>query len=159
MNNNSIDTWKIWYHSSKNSSWNNQSYKNIFEINNLYDLKFFIDSINLSHIKTGMFFIMKSGIFPTWEDKQNRDGCCISYKIYDDIVKSKIDFIILELLINDLKIKNNTINGLSIVPKKNYCIVKLWLKKNIRKNEYQNVNIDDISFNVKNAIFKKHVIR
>ena len=55
--------WKLWYHSSKNTSWNNQSYKNIYNIDNLYDIKFILESISLNHIKTGMFFIMKSHIF------------------------------------------------------------------------------------------------
>ena len=82
MNYNLNDTWDVWYHSIKNSSWNNQSYKNLINITNLYDLKFFNDSINLAYLKTGMFFIMKKNIFPTWEHPDNRNGCCISYKIY-----------------------------------------------------------------------------
>ena len=149
--------WKLWYHSSKNTSWNNQSYKNIYNIDCLYDVKFLIDSINLNHIKTGMFFIMKAHIFPNWEDKENKHGCCISYKIYDNIVKEKWNYIILEVLLNNIEIKNNHINGISIVPKKNYCIIKIWLKNNIRKNDIKCINIQDSSFDNKNALVKKNL--
>ena len=151
------DTWKIWYHSSKNSSWNNQSYKNIFDITNLYDLKYFIDVVNINHIKTGMFFIMRDNIFPTWEDKENRYGCCISYKIYDNIIKNKLKFIMSEILLENLKFKKNKINGISIVPKKNYCIIKLWLKNNIRRDEIKYVKINDESFSNKYALVKKNI--
>lgn len=157
MTDNIQDIWNVWYHSSKNSSWSNQSYKNIFEICNLYDLKYFVDVINLNHIKTGMFFIMRKNIFPTWEDKENRRGCCISYKVYDNIVKNKLVFIILEILLDKLNIDNNRINGISIAPKKNYCIIKLWLKKNIRKEYIKNIKINDTSFSNKYALVKKNI--
>lgn len=155
--NNLKNTWKIWYHSSKNSSWSNSSYKNIYEINNIFDLKFFIESLHIEHIKTGMFFVMKNNIFPTWEDKNNKFGCCISYKIYDNVVKEKWIFIVTELLHNNLVIKFNDINGLSIVPKKNYCIIKLWLKKNLTKNNLRYIEINDELFNKKNALVKKNL--
>lgn len=157
MKNELDDTWNIWYHSSKNSSWNNQSYKKILSMENLYDLKFFNDSININHLKTGMFFIMKNNIFPTWEDRENKNGCCISYKIYDNIVRDKFLYLSKIIMSEKFSVKNNTINGISIVPKKNYCIIKIWLKYNIRKNFKNMIKIPDKDFDNTTALIKKNI--
>ena len=56
-----------------------------------------------------------------------------------------------------LKIRNNNVNGLSIVPKKNYCIIKLWLKRNLGRDGIKNININDTSFDKRVALIKKNM--
>ena len=74
---------------------------------------------------------MKNNIKPIWEDYENSKGGCLSYKINTDYVyevwKKLNYYLIGETLINDKEIIYN-INGISISPKKNFCIIKLWIK-------------------------------
>ena len=122
MNNYQLNTnWCLWYHNINDTNWKNNSYKNIYDIRNAYDIKFLNDTIHEIHLQNSMFFIMREDIFPTWEDPENRQGCCISFKIPNNILKEQFDFILNSILSEDiLKDKENTdyLNGFSIIPKK-----------------------------------------
>lgn len=74
-------SWILWNHKLNDNNWKNNSYKNIFEINNLYDYKFLENIMTLQNLQNTMFFLMRKNIFPTWEDPDNRDGCCASFKV------------------------------------------------------------------------------
>ena len=45
--------WILWYHSINDTKWNKSSYKNLFEINNLYELKCINDTISKLHLQNG----------------------------------------------------------------------------------------------------------
>ena len=105
-----------------------------------------------------MFFIMREDIFPTWEDPENRQGCCISFKIPNNILKEQFDFILNSILSEDiLKDKENTdyLNGFSIIPKKEFNIIKLWLR-NHDENYIDHLNIYEPCFVKDKALIKKH---
>jgi hypothetical protein len=75
---------------------------------------------------------MKDAILPLWETEDNIDGGCFSYKISNNnivaIFKILLYKIVGNTLIDDENISTN-INGISISPKKNFCIIKIWMKK------------------------------
>jgi hypothetical protein len=132
MNNYQLNTnWCLWYHSINDSSWKNNSYKNLYTISNLYDVKSINDIIQKIHLQNGMFFIMREDIFPTWEDPDNREGCCISFKIPGHVLVQQWNSLLNRVLTEDIlkdKDRSNDINGISIAPKKEFNIVKLWLR-------------------------------
>ena len=79
--------WILWNHGLNDKSWSNDSYKNIFEFDNLNDIKIYNDNLDLLQLQNSMYFLMREDIFPTWEDSNNKNGCCASYKISsNDIV-------------------------------------------------------------------------
>ena len=81
--------WILWNHGLNDKSWSNNSYKNIFVYQNLYDLKIYFDNLDLLQLQNSMYFIMRDGIFPTWEDKNNKNGCCASFKVLsNDILET-----------------------------------------------------------------------
>ena len=152
------DNWKLWFHSIDDNNWNNESYKLLYEINNLYDIKFLKDNILQNYLQNAMFFIMKENIFPTWEDPDNREGSCISFKIPASKLYSEWNNFMEKVLTYDIlkdEVKKEEINGISISPKKEFNIIKLWLK-----NDGQNYTdyIKEYPFYItKNkAIIKKH---
>ncbi len=128
------DKWKVWYHSINDNRWTNISYTNVFNITNLYDFKSFKSVINDKILHKCMFFIMKNNIFPTWEDENNKDGCCVSYKISNKTLYRDFYNILLHVLNGNI-MKNhndkNIVNGISISPKKEFNIIKIWFKKYI----------------------------
>ncbi len=159
MNNYQINTnWCLWYHSINDNNWKNNSYTNLYDIKDLYDLKFLNDNIQKIHLQNGMFFIMKENIFPTWEDPDNREGCCISFKIPNYVLKEQWELISNCVVINDiLKDKNNDdyLNGISISPKKEFNIIKLWLR-NHDENYINKLKQYEPFFIKEKSLIKKH---
>ena len=119
--------WVLWYHSLKNKSWHNKSYIKVIEIKSLLDYKLLEEIMRINHLQNGMFFLMKNDIFPTWEDPKNRMGGCISFK-YDNNILNEWLKILLLCITENLSECNKEINGLSISPKKEFNILKVWIK-------------------------------
>ena len=78
-----------------------------------------------------MLFVMRKGITPMWEDEANRDSGCFSFKVANkfvyDVWKTLFYSLCGETLIKDVSQTKN-INGITISPKKNFCIIKVWLR-------------------------------
>jgi hypothetical protein len=124
-------SWILWYHSIKDATWTKSSYKKCFTFSNIYDYSLFVDSIEQNHLQNGMFFLMRDGIFPTWEDPDNSEGCCISFKIPGQTIKEEFCKVLLYLLTEDILHNPDTseeINGFSIAPKKEFNILKIWMR-------------------------------
>jgi hypothetical protein len=65
-------TWVLWFHKVNDSNWSIDSYSKVFEINTYKDLLFILKE--LDNISSGMFFLMKKGIVPIFEDENNVNG-------------------------------------------------------------------------------------
>ena len=159
MNHYQLNTnWCLWYHSINDTNWKNNSYKNLYTIQNLYDIKSLQDTIQKIHLQNSMFFIMRENIFPTWEDPDNREGCCISFKIPSNNLKEQWDLIVSSVVTEDiLKDTNNFeyLNGISISPKKEFNIIKLWLR-NMDENYNESLKEYEPYFTKEKALIKKH---
>ena len=150
--------WCLWYHSIDDDNWDCDSYKLLLTINNLYDLKIMIDYIKNEYFHNSMLFFMKKDIFPNWEDDQNRNGSCISLKIPKKDILFEWNQIILLIITNSLFLldsKNKSINGISITPKKEFNIFKLWFKTDT-KNLKSIINKQPYLIN-KNYMYKKNM--
>ena len=88
-------------------------------------------------------------------DNNNKDGGSFSYKISNHLLEDVWKKLVYALLGNTLTDDENilkNINGISISPKKNYCIIKLWLAnienfKNTSLHEFINNSIKTYEFN------------
>ena len=151
-------SWILWNHGIHDKSWTNDSYKNIYTINNLYDFKSYQNIVKIEHLQNSMFFLMRKDIFPTWEDPDNRDGCCASFKIPLKDIKDNWLILIQNIISENInsKIDNNLdINGISISPKKEFNIVKIWFRNNIRDIS-ENINFSNKYILSKNCQIKKN---
>ena len=112
------------------------------------------------HLQNGMFFLMREGIFPTWEDPDNRNGACLSFKISGSQLVANWTFIVERVLTEDIlkdKDKYEKINGISIAPKKEFNICKLWLRDDTP--DYKEYLTEySPQFDYSRALFKKHDI-
>ena len=148
--------WVLWFHSLNNPNWDNKSYIKVIEIKTLLDYKLLEDVLRINHLQNGMFFLMKNDIFPTWEDPKNRLGGCISFKYDNNILKEWLKTLLL-CVTNNLFKKNNIdeINGLSIAPKKEFNIVKIWIKDDT-KDHKKLVREYEPFIKLDKCIYKKH---
>jgi hypothetical protein len=128
--------WVVWYHNPSDKSWTIDSYKDILEIGSLEDFLVLQNSWEqcLPLVSEGMFFVMrklKSGkaIYPQWEDINNKNGGYWSFKIpkeqAQDVWFKLCSFTLGECICNS-PMESLQVNGISISPKKNFCIIKIW---------------------------------
>ena len=151
-------SWILWNHKLNDNNWKNNSYKNIFEINNLYDYKFLENIMTLQNLQNTMFFLMRKDIFPTWEDPDNRDGCCASFKVPLKDIRNIWIQLVIDIISENIHIDKNKydiINGISIAPKKEFNIIKIWFKTDIQ-NINKSIRLYDHYINVENCRLKKH---
>ncbi len=149
--------WKLWFHSINDNNWNKSSYKQLYSLKDLYDTNLMMSIFKQNHYQNGMFFLMKNDVFPNWEDPSNRMGGCLSFKISSKNVISEWSELFLKCNLECiLKDDNDKINGLSISPKKEFNILKIWFSENI---DYKNLFIEkeNSELTLSNSLYKKHI--
>ena len=150
--------WILWYHSIKDSSWKKSSYTKFFTFSNLIDYSIFEETVQTNHLQNGMFFLMREDIFPTWEDPDNREGCCVSFKISGSILRDQWNSIVNRIVTEDILIdkeRTDFMNGISIAPKKEFNIIKLWLREH--NQHYTDILKEyEPHFTIDKALIKKH---
>jgi len=121
--------WKLWYHSPENKKWDIESYILIKEINDVTEFWNIYTNLIPSQVQYGMFFLMRDDILPIWEDVRNINGGCWSFKVSKkDTYNAWIELCMAavgEKITPDIN-KTFTINGVTISPKKNFSIIKIW---------------------------------
>tara|TARA_B100001094_G_scaffold332511_1_gene404938 strand:+ start:578 stop:1054 length:477 start_codon:yes stop_codon:yes gene_type:complete len=151
-------SWKLWYHSITDNNWTKKSYNKLFDIRDLCDYKLISDTFKQNHYQNGMFFLMRNDIFPNWEDPLNRLGGCLSFKVPSNrIIENWNQLVLRCITANLLNQENDVINGISISPKKEFNIIKIWF--NIDPFNYKdNFNSFGEYIKLENSIYKKHDI-
>ena len=153
-------TWTIYAHLPHDTDWSLKSYKTIFSTNKLEEFITMTESLPDKLISNCMLFIMKDDIKPIWEDVHNKNGGCFSYKVSNKAVPSVWRTFSYKLIGNTLFKSNktrNNVNGITISPKKNFCIIKLWF------SDCSNQDPECIDYfkdvDPKGCLFKKHFVR
>ena len=152
------DKWNYYYHLPGDNNWSLSSYKFIMEnIDSAEAVKSLNSQIKNGIIKNTMLFVMRSHITPLWEDPNNRKGGCFSFKVLNrqvsDIWKNLLCALCGESICVD-KSKSKHINGITISPKKNFCIVKVWMDCCDIQDPDTIIDIPNLSKS--GCIFKKH---
>jgi translation initiation factor 4E len=151
--------WCLWAHLPHDTDWGINSYKNIYTFHCVEETIAVIETLPDILVKNCMIFLMREGIKPTWEDPQNRNGGCFSYKVSNKHVYNvwkELSYVLVggSLSSNPSFVANVT--GITISPKKNFCIIKIWMSS----CEYQNPKIittDIVNLSSHGSLFKKHV--
>lgn len=153
-----LGKWDLYYHLPQDKNWDLSSYKVVMrDIDTVEKVFALTENIPENIVKYSMLFIMKKGVTPMWEDPKNRNGGCFSFKVINKIVydvwKKMFYATCGETLFIDPK-NNKLLNGITISPKKNFCIIKIWLEN----CSIQDINtIIDIEYLSKQGcLFKKH---
>lgn len=132
------DIWSLYFHDPQDNNWNYDSYIKLCDISTVEE---FVEVNNLTKNKVyaGMFFLMREYVFPCWDDENNIKGGCLSLKVPNEEIAevwtALAHRVLGENVLKDGQQENwNHVNGISISPKKYYCIIKIWMK---------DVNIND----------------
>lgn len=125
------DKWVLYHHLPSDKNWTLSGYtvldKDISSVEHIIALR---DALPEKMIKYSMLFLMRDGITPLWEDPRNCTGGCFSYKVFnkhvEQVWKDMMCMVCGETMLTNPQ-DNNCVNGITISPKKNFCIIKIWI--------------------------------
>ena len=151
------DSWTLWAHLPHDTNWDVNSYSKISTVTTLEEIIALTEKLPSKLIENCMLFLMKTGINPTWEDKRNSKGGCFSFKVVNKHVVNVWNTL-LQIITGETISSNNDfikkVNGITISPKKAFCILKIWMSD----VEYQNpkliIPIEGLAMH--GCLFKKH---
>ena len=150
--------WNLWAHLPHDTDWTVNSYKSIYKFNTVEDVIAITETLPEILVKNCMLFVMKEGITPVWEDSKNREGGCFSYKVSNknvyDVWKDLTYILVGESISSNSSFVNN-VTGITISPKKNFCIIKIWMTNCIYQNPTM-VSGEIIGISPQGCLFKKH---
>jgi len=118
--------YTLWCHDIYNKDWSIKSYQKLFVMKTVSDFWSVFNNFNKLGMKYMHFFLMKNNIMPTWESVDNRYGGVCSFK--SDIDKAIVVFedLNVRMMCSTLNADKEDINGISISPKNNWAMIKVW---------------------------------
>ena len=149
--------WTLWAHLPHNTDWSIKSYIKISTLSTVEESIAIIETLPNILIENCMLFLMKDGIKPIWEDPNNRNGGCFSYKIISkNVCKTwkELSYVTIGETISKLIPFVNKVNGITISPKKNFSIIKIWMSDCTNQNPSAVLELKGLSS--QGCLFKKH---
>jgi hypothetical protein len=152
------DKWTLWAHLPHNTDWSMQSYIPISTFQTVEETVAVTETLPAILVENCMLFMMRKGIKPAWEDPKNRNGGCFSYKVSNKNVYKvwkELTYVVVGGTISKQMGFVNCVTGITISPKKNFCIIKIWM------TDCNNQNPAIVTTDVKGlmpqgCLFKKH---
>ena len=146
--------WVLWFHAIDGETYDVDSFERLADIRTVGDYLTVIGSIK--NYTSGMFYLMRDGIPPMWEHEANREGGYWSYRIpkaranntWTDFCSAAVGNI-LTRNIADMQ----WVNGISISPKINNAILKIWVSVDNFPHNRLPENIGE--FYLSGGVFKK----
>ena len=134
------DVWNLYFHDPYDVNWNNASYVRLGSIGTIDEFWKHHHCLK-PNLGKGMFFLMRDGIFPSWDASPNINGGCLSIKVLKDNLPEFWEDLMIRVLgetvVKDANRQDSwsCVNGLSTSPKKHFCIIKIWLKDKTLNNK------------------------
>jgi len=151
--------WILWAHLPKETSWSIDSYIEVCHLSTAEDIVAVFKILPHELIQNCMLFLMKEGVKPMWEDPHNCNGGSFSYKISNKFVGDVMKLLAYHVCGTSLVTGNNEFNdditGITISPKKQFCVMKVWMHSCRFQNPRLIANITNLP--QQGCLFKKHV--
>lgn len=150
--------WVLWAHLPHNTDWSPKSYIKVCIMSSVEETIAIMSILPKELVQNCMLFLMKKGVTPMWEDVQNRNGGCFSYKVPNKVVSDvwkEMSYAVTGGTISETKQFVSSITGFTTSPKREFCIFKLWTSNCANQNPMIVTNeINGIK--PQGCIFKKH---
>ena len=145
--------WRVWVHLPNERNWDIDSYKLIANISSLEQVLEFSNLISDQAISKCMIFIMREGILPIWEDPRNSDGGAFSFKVNHRVVPKSFRHTFYAMVGESLSDSMSMVHGMSVSPKKQFSILKIWVGKNA-----QTMKISDLDglLETSGGLYRQH---
>jgi hypothetical protein len=150
-----VYTYVLWCHDVHNKDWSLQSYKKLCNISTVAEFWRLFNNFHKLGYRNNNFFLMKEGTDPIWEHPNNRYGGLCSFRTDIDSSLKMYEDLCIRMMCGMLTSNDNEsedINGVSICPKNNWCIIKIWNKD--KNNDLSKILDTHILNTYKNASIK-----
>ena len=151
--------WNLWAHLPQDPDWTTiNTYKNVCRFTTIEETIAIMETLPEHLIKSCMLFVMRHGVTPMWEDPKNRNGGSFKYKISNKHVVEvwrNLTYALVGENVSQNTSFVNSVAGITVSPKKNFCIIKIW----IVNCDYQNPQIvtNEIrNLSAQGCLFAKH---
>jgi len=151
------DKWTLWAHLPHNTDWSLKSYIPITTFLTVEETISITEALPSALVENCMLFIMRKGINPMWEDPKNREGGCFSYKVLNKnvcIAWKELTYAVVGGTISNKNNFSDYVTGITISPKKNFSIIKIWMKNCEHQNPSLIIPIKGLQN--QGCLFKKH---
>jgi hypothetical protein len=151
------DKWTLWAHLPHNTDWGLKSYIPISTFTTIEETIAVTESLPAPLVENCMLFMMRQGVNPIWEDPKNRNGGCFSYKVLNKNVAkawSELTYRVVGGSISNGNAFVKSVTGITISPKKNFCIIKIWMCNCDHQNPTVVLPIKGLQ--AQGCLFKKH---
>jgi hypothetical protein len=158
--------WTLYFHSPKEKRWSLDSYTQITTATTWNDVFSTLNEITDAKLKGGMFFWMKAGIPPLWENHQNIRGG--SYSLRGSI-DTGLDVFLRYMVACMMGIAANetgdTIVGISISPKTvdrgnqqaiGFYVIKIWNQDCSRFNKAEGLRLLESKSSLGEIMYTPH---
>lgn len=122
--------WTLWLHKN-DAKWAKKDYLNVVSFDNIET--FWGIYNNHPNLSVGTFYLMKDDIFPSWEDKKNKNGGRWSfivrkhkvYQIWEELSMGIVGGYLLDDigLINGMEVQSN--------PRHGSGVIKIWINSKV----------------------------
>tara|TARA_B100001123_G_scaffold363395_1_gene421161 strand:+ start:148 stop:672 length:525 start_codon:yes stop_codon:yes gene_type:complete len=151
------DKWVLWAHLPHDTDWSLSSYSKILELSTIEQVISLYNSIPALMVRNCMLFLMRRGINPTWEDEKNSNGGCFSFKVSNKAVPAvwkELSYLLTGETVSIDRDFQKNITGITISPKKSFCILKIWMCDLNYQNPKNIARIKGLP--IQGCLFKKH---
>lgn len=152
-----FDKWTLYAHLPHDTDWSLDSYKVISTIDSIEQSIAIYQNLPDKMVQNCMLFLMRKDITPIWEDSNNRNGGSFSYKVSNKEVPRAWRNLSYRIMGESVSENNKLlakVNGCTISPKKNFCIIKIWISDCTIQNVREIVDIAGLD--KQGVIFKRH---
>lgn len=119
--------WSIYYHEPEDQSWAAESYKRLQVVDTWEALGSILRELGSHKTQNGLLRIMRGEVSPLWENKVNIRGGSYCLKIpRRNAIEVFNRYLAAACLGQASTNAKNEIVGVTISPKKGFCIIKIW---------------------------------
>lgn len=126
-----MNHWDIYCHLPNSDDWSLGGYIKVYDKLSIAEHAIALcECIPDNLIRYCMLFVMRHGVSPMWEDPRNKNGGKFSFKIVNKNVPEIWTAVFLALVGANLCRQPQhyaNVMGVTISPKKNFCILKIWM--------------------------------
>lgn len=152
------DRWVLWNHKVDSDDWTINGYKKLLVLESLEDYYKMLNSVE--DISAGMFFLMKEGIEPLWEDPANIKGGFWSFRVSKNKSKeiwANISAALVGQTLTQDPSQMQYVNGISFSPKISKAIFRIWINDSKKNNIKKMISNDmDPNIDTSDALWKRY---
>jgi hypothetical protein len=132
--------WVLWYHDPDNSEWTLQSYEKLATVSTIEQYWGVMN--NLKRIDCGMFFFMREGYIPMYEDVKQIDGGGLTFKVSRKDIYQFFKEITMYAVGEIISDHPEEIVGISVSPKIQFCSLRVWTNAKHNPKNYTQLKIE-----------------